>query len=446
MKNKIIISALTAVIFGFCIYAPAAAEEDIVYSSALLTFDYIFAPPAAEVDMENGFEPEENGDWYYWDEGDYASVCGYKGAESNITVPSQINGKPVTQISSFYNNYYVQSEESGFFQTENKQPISLAIPQSVKTIEKFAFSCCPTLCSVSLPDGLVKIGFRAFWECENLTSIKIPSSVKIIGEEAFAVKNAEEGEFGNELSEGIRLSEGLEYIAVRAFSGCKFKTIKIPDTVKYMGSGAFKFCRNLEEITLPKGLSEIPHMLFSGCKSLKSIKVSEGVKDICEFAFYDCPSLEEIYLPSTVIHAFDIIDNSPALKNIYIAMDKDTAMAQIGEDPLKTMTYYSEDGKSSGIEIHYQPQNQNTEMLSKHDYNKTVFSVIAIMSLAALLISMTIYVIIKRKLNPKPNINNSHSGLQQSKSDYSFVKCEKCGAESIKEARYCYSCGKRLKK
>ena len=49
----------------------------------------------------------------------------------------------------------------------------------------FAFSCCSSLKSIVIPEGVTKIDCSAFFKCINLTSITIPKSVKKIDSQAF---------------------------------------------------------------------------------------------------------------------------------------------------------------------------------------------------------------------------------------------------------------------
>jgi len=61
---------------------------------------------------------------------------------------------------------------------------SVVIPNSVTTINNYAFATCLNLTSVTLGNSVSTIGLGAFQQC-NLTSITFPSSVTIIGSQAF---------------------------------------------------------------------------------------------------------------------------------------------------------------------------------------------------------------------------------------------------------------------
>ena len=60
------------------------------------------------------------------------------------------------------------------FSCANETPIkSIKLPQSLKTIEGYAFSGCTNLQSIEIPKNVETIGGNAFERCSNLTSIKI---------------------------------------------------------------------------------------------------------------------------------------------------------------------------------------------------------------------------------------------------------------------------------
>ena len=62
---------------------------------------------------------------------------------------------------------------------------SYAIPDSVTSIGKSAFSGCSDLTSVTIPNGVTSIGYEAFYNCFGLEYIVIPDSVTSIGCFAF---------------------------------------------------------------------------------------------------------------------------------------------------------------------------------------------------------------------------------------------------------------------
>ena len=59
------------------------------------------------------------------------------------------------------------------------------IPNSVTTIDDYAFYFCDGLTSIVIPNSVTEIGFAAFESCHGLTSVVIPNSVTSIGDGAF---------------------------------------------------------------------------------------------------------------------------------------------------------------------------------------------------------------------------------------------------------------------
>ena len=58
---------------------------------------------------------------------------------------------------------------------------SVTIPESVTSIEDYAFSGCSRLISVTIPDSVTNIGSNVFYGCLSLTSVTIGNSVTSIG-------------------------------------------------------------------------------------------------------------------------------------------------------------------------------------------------------------------------------------------------------------------------
>ena len=116
---------------------------------------------------------------------------------------------------------------------------SIVIPNSVKTIDMFAFRRC-YLRSVTIPNSVTDISSSAFEDCTSLTSVTIPNSVKSIGSAAF---------MGCRSLTSVTIPNSVEFIIGSAFWGCSGLTsVTIGNNVKSIGSTAFKGCVNLETI------------------------------------------------------------------------------------------------------------------------------------------------------------------------------------------------------
>lgn len=101
---------------------------------------------------------------------------------------------------------------------------------------------------------------------------------------------------GTEVGATVVVPDGINIIAEEAFFGSSVKEVILPDTVTVIGDRAFKDCRMLQKVKLPKGLRTLGKELFWYCVSLSSIDIPESVEeiDISSCPFNKCESLKEV--------------------------------------------------------------------------------------------------------------------------------------------------------
>ncbi len=103
----------------------------------------------------------------------------------------------------------------------------------------------------------------------------------------------------------IEIPAGVEEILPSAFENAKISEVKLPSSVKIIGSAAFKNCDNLSYIELPCALSLIGTEAFANCENLTEVRFYDGQDEsqkliIDEKAFYMCPSLVKIDFPESL--------------------------------------------------------------------------------------------------------------------------------------------------
>lgn len=94
------------------------------------------------------------------------------------------------------------------------------------------------------------------------------------------------------------IESGVEEIENGAFSDCQITFVKIPDSVKKIGDGAFRNCAKLTNIETPGALSELNDGVFYNCGVLETVKINEGTKTIYRTAF-EGTSMKKLFIPAS---------------------------------------------------------------------------------------------------------------------------------------------------
>lgn len=227
-------------------------------------------------------------------DGDHVVITKYTDSteRTEITVPDEIEGLPVTQIADFslfnaeslktiyigknveiigewsmtnnqhLNEFVVDEANPNFCSVDGvlftKDMKTIVYFPPAKDIEFNKYGDAQNKTTYAIPEGVETIRSKAFYKCYYVEDITIPSTVKRIEEKAFhrtAALNA------------ITLPEGLEYIGKDAFAYCfseNYKSdenpnlpenteITIPSTVKEIGEYAFFNCARVTKVVmLPK--------------------------------------------------------------------------------------------------------------------------------------------------------------------------------------------------
>ncbi len=226
----------------------------------------------------------EASDFIYTNINGQITITSYAGPGGNVTIPSTIDGLPVTGIG-----------EGAF---------SPSPP----------YSSSNGITGVTFPNALISIGDSAFRFCADLSSVTIPDSVTYLGEEAFcgcsSMTNISIGNGVNRIGGGY--AEGANKYGT--FQWCSsLSRVTIPDNVTNIGDGtihlggalgAFYFCESLTNVIIGKGLTYLGAGAFNLCSNLTSVffrgnAPTPGVDYFGEDIFHVDDLATIYYLPGT---------------------------------------------------------------------------------------------------------------------------------------------------
>ena len=192
----------------------------------------------------------------------------------------------------YEDNVLFNMDKSKLISNRNQEAKSFIIPNGVMSIEKYAFSDCSSLISISVPKSVTSIGDGAFDGCSSLSSIAISDSITSISAWTFD---------GCSSLRSLVIPDSVTSIGNEAFRGCSsLCSLVIPDSVTSIGDGAFDGCSSLRSLVIPDCVTSIRDGAFDGCKSLRSLVIPDSVTSIGDGAFSSCSSLRSLVIPGSV--------------------------------------------------------------------------------------------------------------------------------------------------
>lgn len=176
----------------------------------------------------------------YVNHGDSIEITGFDNSISDVVIPSEIEGLPVTAIS--VGAFYLSAITS------------IEIPNTVTSIGEMAFLGCTSLKSVKLSTGVAKIDKNAFGSCSALQEIQVakdnPNFSSLNGvlyskkQDTLIIYPAAKTDAA------YIIPSGVTSVAMYAFSENPYlETLTIPNSLIKVGDSAFYNCKNLRAVS-----------------------------------------------------------------------------------------------------------------------------------------------------------------------------------------------------
>ena len=315
--NELYSKALTAVEMANQAYEDAKAKTEAITALAKAVADQIKVKTTEVLEQVKALEAaikERAGkytitkDYVQFKEGDFtyniyidlkrgvsATVVGYEGTDTDITIPAKADLFDVT----------------GVFLSTNTEITTVNLPATIEYLDGLSFLEIPSLQYVFVDaenpkyqsvDGVV-------FSKDGSTLVYVPSA--------------------NDYSP----AEGVTAIGHFAYAFSQNKTVELPSTIQTIGNGAFMVMTNLEEITIPDGVEKISYDTFLDCTSLKKITIPSSVKQISDDAFYKVPEDAVFYCANGADEAvtFAILHNFQVSAPLYAEFEA-TQLVMLGAD------------------------------------------------------------------------------------------------------------------
>ena len=171
---------------------------------------------------------------------------------------------------------------------------------------------------ITFDKDVTEIGDNAFYFCPSITSVTIPDGVETIGGAAFSNCNSLKEFKGKFAADNGRcLIKDNTIIAYAEASGT---TYTIPDSVTTIGKAVFRRCSSLTSVTIPDSVTTIGDGAFEYCSSLTSVTIPDSITTIGYSAFHSCISLATVYCKPTTPPTGGtwMFDNNAAGHKIYV--------------------------------------------------------------------------------------------------------------------------------
>lgn len=181
----------------------------------------------------------DNSAFAYVNHGDSIEITGFDNSVSDVVIPSEIEGLPVTAIS--VGAFYLSTITS------------IEVPDSVTSIGEMAFLGCTSLKSVKLSTGVAKIDKNAFGSCSALQEIQVAKD-----NPNFSSLN------------GVLYSKKQDTLIIYPAAKTDAAYI-IPSCVTSVAMYAFSENPYLETLTIPNSLIKVGDSAFYNCKNLRAV-------------------------------------------------------------------------------------------------------------------------------------------------------------------------------
>ena len=215
-----------------------------------------------------------------------------------LNIPAKVAGRTVVKIGG-------GTEDTPVVPASERAWTSLSLPNTVTTINDYAFYKTTAQAQITIPATVTAIGIKAFYMSE-ITGVKVSEMNGTIGSYAF-------GKTTRIANVTLKGGESGLTISSVAFADTTSTDVTVRGNVQ-INKKAFRNNASLKNINISGNVS-IGESAFSGCSAVTNLKIG-GTTNVESYAFDGLTSLESLYVPvGTTLHEYSF-NGTTALKKL----------------------------------------------------------------------------------------------------------------------------------
>lgn len=213
--------------------------------------------------------------------------------EDVITVPATVK---INNIEYTVTGVNQNAFSGSLYGSTNCSASKIILPNTVTTLQKWAFSVNPDLKTVILSDNIKEIPNQCFQVCEALSEIHLPANLETFGSEVF-----------NKCAslQKIEFPSTLKSLGTWSFQNCGFINIEVPEGITVIPQGSFPYNKNLEKVVLPSTLKSIEIYAFILDNKLNTVTVKSMTPptvDKSAFFYSGVPASQQLNLKNVTLY------------------------------------------------------------------------------------------------------------------------------------------------
>ena len=214
-----------------------------------------------------------------------AEITGYTGAETEIVIPAEVDGLPVSRI--------------GAWAFEKSAVTRVEIPEGITSVGRYCFSECRDLAEIILPESLTSLGDCAFILCTSLKELTFPEALTEVGQNPICYCTGLTELKGLEANPVLVLTDNVLYDRenkrlIGRLCASEDRIFEVWDECEVIGDYAFADNKYLVSAVLPESVTVVGSYVFFHCTALQTVEFPGTVEVIGDGCFEQCIAVRMI--------------------------------------------------------------------------------------------------------------------------------------------------------